>query len=657
MATEVEVRTKLKLDDEASKNLEKVKSGFDDVEDSAKEAASSVSDFAKNVAAIAVGTYLPNLVRGAVDLATNWFKTANAAHESQKALAGMLMVSQKLDFKTAHRGAEAFHREVLEASIDIGQSVDEMQAGFKDLVKSFGATESQMQSNLGLIKQTSAVANAWGMNAGVVTEEFIAIAKHGKISNSQFGSLVMQTGVFGKDITKVAEAMMRISPAKRFQLAAHALGLVTKQAAKAEPTFRDLATSASNAIVLFKEIIGAPVVKTILPVMKEWIERMKAAKPAIERLAKTLGKDMARWVKEAAEKVEKGFKYLETHGEEIKRDLKEAAAAVKEAFQTAYDAAKFIIKHKEAFFAMYAAAKIGPAVPGAIRGARAVPAMLGGAKGTLAFTAAVVGFGLAVDQFAQAQKEGAGVAEEQKDLTAKMARLAEIRERAKAGAGAWGGVRALTPSQRKEFETLKRESIELATELGQSSAAVGQAYESVWAMRKKTRDITVQLEKVVGAFDTMAEMRFMPHAEQLATQQKLVNQLSVVYMHAYKTQNVGLMKQVAVLLEGSKKAQEAFFTSSKMTAEGYRSLADKLTSEATDFRDMLKHLAGLAAPPPKPGKKPVAPGALTLNVDKMVIRQEFRDQDPDRVVMAFKRDIIRAATRRIQSRRATIFGF
>jgi hypothetical protein len=77
-------------------------------------------------------------------------------------------------------------------------------------------------------------------------------------------------------------------------------------------------------------------------------------------------------------------------------------------------------------------------------------------------------------------------------------------------------------------------------------------------------------------------------------------------------------------------------------------MAELLLGAGPQFAGFAGQLKGKTAAPPAP--KISMPGA------KITVNQNFRQQDPDRVAVVFKRDLARTVERRTSARYSGIFG-
>lgn len=192
-------------------------------------------------------------------------------------------------------------------------------------------------------------------------------------------------------------------------------------------------------------------------------------------------------------------------------------------------------------------------------------------------------------------------------------------------------------------------------------------------MAQKTLRIIAEREKVIAGIEKRI---------QVAEAQSNIGELVKAWNDAAATGNRQLMASAANTIMKSKDLAEKLKQSGLYIAGGIDSMANTLKEEMKAFRKDMAEVGvemgavqemGMAPgaaerlrksaarrkasrEAKKAARGAAAMGGTTVNVGKMEIHQEFRDQDPDRVVFLFKKDLVKQATRRIQSRRATPFG-
>jgi hypothetical protein len=669
MSTEVEIRVKLRLDSSAEKQANKVKHSFEGVHKAAEKTSSAIGSWATQTAAVVAGNYIPRIVSGFTNMVTETMSAANAAYDQEQALGGLYATMGDINksWETARMQAEQMRKSLRDMADDIGQAPQEVLQGYSLLIRNIGkGSDENFKKARVQTEQLTVLANVMGYNVEALAGEFGAMHKGVLRMRGPLVDILRQTGVFGDNIAQAVSEWRKLSDVQREAKLADALKKQADRIGKAAPTISDLMNTFKGMKEAFIEDLGAPVIRHLLPVMQDLKDRLKAAKPAIERLARTIGMDVARWVDDAAEKMREGFKYLKTHGHEIKADLKEAATWIKDAFQTAYKTAQYIIQNKGTFAAIYGGSKllgagggpmaVGQAIAGAGKGAAATGAgaavkgaagaggMVGfgaGLAGVAALTAAVVALGLAADQAAKLINETSDdKSEAEQDNYAKY------------------------EAARREFHSGNMaRARELATQVAGGSS-VHRAYAA--SLRNE----------IQAAMDANKALKEQIQGAAGATTVEGLKQLITAYNTAVDQNNVAMMQFAGKTLIASGFAVENF-SAAEMNltggidtlrtavgeyARGFKSemesikidlmLASTKAAEKAKAEDLARDLRAKADAARKAARGGGGGVSITINE----IKQEFRKADPDRIVVAFKKDIIRRASRRVQSKRATVFG-
>lgn len=673
MASDVDVRTRLKVDDQSTSTLKNVAKGYKDTAAAAESAKANAMGFAKQVAAVAIGNAIPGMIRGTANLATGWLKAANAAHDQEQALAGLYATMQELPWDESRRQAEGMRKQLLEMATEIGQAPDEVYRGYQKLLSFIGTkSDESFKKARAQTEQLTVLANVMGHNVESLAMEFGAMHDGVVRARGPLFQILKGTGVFGDNIAEAVTAWRKLTDEQRRAKLAEALDAQAKKINKALPTVSDLVNTFEGMKQLTIETIGEPVIKVLVPILKDLKDRMKEARPEIERMARLLGQQVGVWVKDAAKLVQDGFQYLKTHGAELKQDILDA-------FRFAKKVVTFIIDNKEAIAgllaAKYAAGAVGGvgavaqggmglgkalAGVGAVGGAGAGASALGGG-GAAAGGGAAVGAGAAAGALAAFAAAIAGV-----------------------GAAAWQGWELYEETWGSRSDA----ALNAAAKLKRASEALEQGNLVLardWAMKakegsekgaemaQKTLRIIAEREKVIAGIEKRI---------QVAESQSNIGELVKAWNDAAATGNRELMATAANTIMKSKELSDQLKQSGLYIAGGIDAMSNTLKEEMKAFRKDMAEVGvemgnvaeGMMAPgaaerlrksaerrkaareAKKAARGAAAMGGTSVNVGKMEIHQEFRDQDPDRVVFLFKKDLIKQATRRIQSRRATPFG-
>jgi hypothetical protein len=130
----------------------------------------------------------------------------------------------------------------------------------------------------------------------------------------------------------------------------------------------------------------------------------------------------------------------------------------------------------------------------------------------------------------------------------------------------------------------------------------------------------------------------------LTREAEVATQVQAMYAQASATNNQGMMQYLVNFISGNTAVQGALLQAGTSVGLSFEGLAAILAEKSKDFADKLLGAAG------KGGATPTAPKISMGGGNTFNIKQDFRDQDPDRIAIVFQRDIMRAALTPRQSR-------
>jgi hypothetical protein len=657
MGKETEVRTRLTLDGAGAEAfLARIRQGFSDVDDTREETQEGFGDLAKQTIAMAAAVNFMPAVHSVIDLGKSFFEAGVAAQEADQAVAGLISSVQGLPWEQARAQAVGFGDDLDEIALRTMQDMDDVAGAFTAITEVTGATAEGLAAATRQTEQMSIVANVLHKDATGLAREFAFMGEGVLKTKGQLFQLLQPTGIFGDNTKKAAEHWAKMTDESRTQALAFGLGKVSEQLRQAEPTIGDYLTTIDNLYNMTIEKVGEPLAKSLAPALEHVIAKMKIAVPQIEKFAEEMANDVGKWVMEAVDTIEEGFKYLKDHQQEI-RD------AVVEAYREAKAVVQWILDHKEEIAIAFGAKAIAPAVGqvgklgGALLNASAtgVPGLgLAGTGGGIAagaatmgaFAAAVIAFAAAVDQWQSLMSEtGGGKSEAEQDQAAREARLKQMIAAPDVQVSDTGSI--------KRFEELRKAYVDTALELGQNARAAGELADKAWNAHKAMRDIVGPVEEAAKMLDMFAEARSqgrIPDEQSLAQVDSLVQQTAASFTKALGTQATGAQQYIANLLLSSEGLRNAFLAGADLTGEGFDALAALVQDKSGEFAEQLRarsaEARGGAATQAAP--KIVMTGGQTFK-----IQQDFRNQDPDRVAMVFQRDLARSVTNLTQARTLT----
>jgi hypothetical protein len=413
----------------------------------------------------------------------------------------------------------------------------------------------------------------------------------------------------------------------------------------------DMVTSMKEAGKMLVEAFGMPLITELKPAFEEITKDIRGARVDVGQFARTLGRDVGQWVRDAAGLVQDGFEYIRTNADEIK-------AAIVSGFETAKAVVQWILDNRELIAIAFGARMAAPVIGAAGRAGAAVyragaaggagAGLMGAAGGATALGAFVVAIGsaaLAVEQFSLLLDDLQ--TEEMKDAQARKTALEKMAQ----DFTRWDA------AQEKHFDAMGKQFLEGADALGMSEAQARAFVKELDASRDAGRSMARQVEAAAMQIENIQaglEMGTWKDPEQAALNMQAATAfLGTAFQNAANAGNQGQMMYIANLLARSRDLQEAFLQSGTVTASGFEALAELVKGQADDF---AKRLRGEAEAREKGAAKPAAPQIRMSGGQTFHIKQDFRDQDPDRILIAFRQDMAAAATRRIQARGASPFG-
>jgi len=650
---QAEVSTKLTLDDQAHEALHKLKENFEGLREKVHEVGHEMMGMAKQAAAVAIGFQLSGAVETVKEFGEEVFHSAAHLAEQKKELAGAISMVEKGEssFDELSEKAEKLNEHFEQLGITTGNTKESMLDAF-EMIASRSTRSSEEVSGMvdkmavaskNLPGGLEAMSAAWrDLEMGIVRPKNALV------------QLMRQTGVVEGGAKKVAKALNAMMQGGKqedvFKLAETAVDRMAKRMKDAPLSFDQLLTSLRGTREAFFETMGAPMIAAVGPQLEHLKVYLAEHREEIERLAHTMGDKVGEWVKIAGAEIKEAFEYLETHADEISKALEDGAGAIK-------GAVSFLAEHRDLLLGLAAAQYVGkpalgmlPRGGGARRGLGAAAGKargaggLGGtggagaALGAGALVAAVGSWTLASDQMGKLEQESGmsfgRLIEHMNPFTesvdAAADRLANINAVVRKIGEDAQKVEATDQDMQHYIESLERSGA-AAVEAGDMTE---DAYRKVLAQANAQAEGHAKLANAMGGFEAASA-------------------------------NVMGAQGIAVGL-GMGKITSAFKTATEVNAKEADASARRILSANNALRialagatgsveDALKKLHGLAsggAEGPETKLPPINFGPTTMH-----IHQDFRNADPDKIALIFRKDIARSATNRITSRFSQTFGF
>lgn len=653
MSEKHEIAAKLSLDDEASEALHKVKEGFEGVREKVHEVGHEMVGMAKQAAAVAIGFQLDGAIESVKEFGHELVEGAVHLENQKKELAGLIALNEKGEssFEELSEKAGELNEKLEMVAIQTGTSKETMVDAFEEI--SARSTKSADEVT-DMVTKMSEAARVLPGGMATLTQGWKDLETGVIRARSPIVQLIRQTGVAqgsARDVAKALTDMVQHGDQKRaFELGEEAINRMSERAKKLPLTFDQLVESAKNVREMFFEAAGTPIIGAIGPEFEKFRQYLIANRAEIEHLAHTLGVRVGDWVKAAAEKLEVAFQYLNTHADEIMNAIESGA-------QSLEDAIKFVVDHKDlllAIFATYKGGQLAGGIAGALPGAGA---MAGKAVGSLMAQTGMSAGNAVLATGALAVVDVAVLSELEKQ-TEKLSKESGFSTGDTVGY-TLGGMLGMTA-------TLAEASDNMANFRAEVKAMNDPSRQSAEALRETYRQMQKFGDAMLngGASDAIrAEIQQMEQeaANKAAAAEELVamnKQLELTAVASYDSTFVGPQ------LELSKRFQLVFNTmaddnekaaldAARKILEGNDVLVEAIGGTGSSVEEALKKLKEAHSGAGNAGSKLPAInfGPTTFN-----IKQDFRNEDPDRIAVVFRRDVARQGASRVAAKTGVPYG-
>lgn len=694
MANETEVKAKLTLDDAASTTLGKIKQGFAAVDGAVDSTKNKFLDFAKQTAAVAIGANIGSVFEKGKAALTGAFEAAKQHDEQMrelaKTVAGMSTVNGRVEdlgkatnmttketweLKRAAKGATTDFQTGATTVYDrLSDIAREAQVARSSLVEAFAdAGKNTTRTNDQLVNLISQVANASrALPAPVkdVVAGFMEIEKNMISAGNPLIEMVKQANLFRGHNEQIALKLQSMGRQGMLNVMNKALKEMQERAKKMPLTLAEMGAQLSDMKSDVLKLVGGPMVGALTPAFRQFQKFIADNRGQIEMYARTLGTKIGVWITDAARLVKEGFQYLQAHADEIKKALKEGFDYAKAVFSWMLEhrggLAAGLVAVKGASLAGGAASGIAGAVGGIGEFAKGLAAANAAGIGPLAagsasaaksmgiFAVATAGVAATVWQFGEYLKETGGYlsaskGEKAKDFNAQMTAFKSMG----------GNFEDWDQGSRQRYAELKQRTLENAEALGMNTEAVSRQIDAEYERHQALAEAASGMVKARDAVDRFKGVDLGKLTEDqldqyYAAQANAGKAFTESFNQAVQTNNSAALNAAVEIIKGSKTLQASLLETGSAVGLSLEKLADVIGDKAGDFADKLRERA--EADKATSGAKP-PPTVMQFNGGQTFnIKQDFRDQDPDRVAVTLMRDMRSAAENRLQSRTALPFG-
>jgi hypothetical protein len=657
--SETVVGTKLKLTSEGQEALEHFKKGFEHIDEKVKDVTHDLVSMAKQAAAVAVGFQLSGMIDSVKEFGAELVEGAAHLENQNKELMGLISLTNKAPETMGElseaaamlgerlEGLALSSRVSKESLVDAFEMIASRTSGTADHVED--VVNEMAIASRALPGGMQTIAAGWrDIEAGIIRPKNALL------------QLMKQTGVVEGPLKKVAKSLsaMMVTPAgqeKVFAMAEEAIGRMSKKMKDAPPTFDQVLISLKNVREMAFESMGMPILRSLVPPLERVRLYLVGHREELVHLAQTMGTRVGEWVVKASELVKEGFEYVRTHADEIMRALQQGATAIK-------DAIAFMVAHRELLLGLAAAKFVGGPMLGKAGSIAAALPSIGGALGKAAGQGAPM-IGLAA---------GAGAAG-----------AAALGGAAAAAVGSWmladQQLGKLETESAMTFDQLIRHFVIGIDNLSKASDNIMNLQAAVRRLAAEEKNVEVAtadmehfIQTIERAGRTAVAAGDMTQAaydavlakanQQAETHAKAAAAFDDLNAAAGEALGIGGISAAAQAMQhvtsayhqASMENADAADKAARRILEANSNLVTALVGGPGTVEMALKKLQSLASGGDSDGVKlpPIQFGPNTIN-----IKQDFRDQDPDRVAIVFRRDVTRQAVQRIGARTGSAFGY
>lgn len=657
MSEKVEIRTELILAgvEKNNRDLAEMKAKFDQGDKARETAQKGFGEWAATASHLAnvLGVNLSSVVAKFRDMGGELLGMGASAESGDQAVAALIATAQGAKVTDAVEQAGMYGDALDEIAVRAGVAGDAVGGAFQAMLEVTGATEQGIVRATNQVTDLAIVSAKLGKNTEAIAREYSFMGEGVLKTKGQLFQLLQTTGIFGKDTKKAAEGWQALTEEKRAELLAQGLGQLASRMREMPPTFKQAQASFENMVRIGKEEFAQPLVEELSPAIEDATRELLAMRPEVADLGRALAKELAPDIRGGARAIKEALGWVRDHKAEIADDLREAAQHVRDAFG-------FVLAHKEEIALAFGAKTAMPVLkPAAGLVADVYGAGKGGAGGgfaglasggvgagvasVAALTAAVVALGLAADQTRKL------VSELQDTEDTRLGGMRRLQQLADAG-------------DVENVENAARTMAQLDEAAGRMTPQLRRFYETTvdGARRSKqmSEDAGEQLRKQIalGAAGSSNADAMRGGAAGGKTGEDVANYAmnqEAILLNAYNQAMQAGNKQMALMaaqtIASGALVGDAFLKTAKDVEGGFEAMADMLLASGGQFAGFASQLKGKSATPPPP--KIVMTGGQTFNV-----KQDFRDKDPDKIAVAFRRDVGRTVERRASARYSGPFG-
>jgi hypothetical protein len=632
----VDIKARLVLDDAASKSVELVRGGFERLDHSVEHVQHTVGAFVKTAASMALGFQFDHGIESLKEWGHEAMEAAKAAGEQTKEIAGMLAAQDQSgkSFDELRKDAKEYREKLEEMGIQAGVSSAATVDAFTDIAaRSSKPTEE-------VVKMTEQMMYAGKVvpgGLGAITDGYRMMEMGMIRAKNPLVMLIAQSHLMKGTAKEVASQLQKMAPEQAMKLADAAIGKMAERG-KAMPLkggamIQSIKDMAEQSMVGAGEALLKALSKPYALVREIFMEN----RGDLSNLYKAAGEGLGEAISWGVGQAKEGIDYVKTHSDEIKKDIKEGWDYAKKVFE-------FLLAHRKELMVGFAISKAAPLAASA---AGALPGMASGAFNLA--SGAIGALPNAIMGFVDASKSGVSATQQ---LSMGLGKLRTTMNSAVSANVAMAAAMAATYLAYDQFNKLLAENRMLVQSLG---SAIGSM---LGTMKYKTMDT---LENEAAARESLERQNRKMEEQTNDHRIRLLAQQSAALYELDPSGGQGTQGLVNAFNdaanasdEGAEKYAASLILNSGLTVDYLKKAGFGLAGGLEEFM----RIVGEGADPSKlkrflgeyDPKKMKVDQHVDFRGSKFEIHQDFRNEDPDRIALVFRRDILRAAEHRRVSR-------
>lgn len=669
MAEDTKLQAELVLKDATDQARASILGGLNQIRSEADRVSGTLAGMAKGAFTTALGFQLSGGIDGIKKFAGEIMDAAKEVGGQEKAIAAVISVSDKvgLTWDELRGKAKGIRTDLEDIATKWGASTAATTEAFESISARSGKSTDAV---LDLVDKMTLAGRGVKGGLGGISEGFAMMEAGAFRARNPIVQMIAQTGVLTGNAKQVAAQLTKMKPEDAIALGEKAIERMADKMKFVKPTFGEMLQSVKNIREELLAQMGTPLLGSLREPMKNILNYMKGHRVEMEAFARSAGDKIGKAASWGFEKFSEGAKYIESHSAEIRDALMEGWGYAKAVIDLIIRNRDLLKMGLEVYALSKGAGFVGHAVTGGLglmggpgtgkaliqsslaAGAPGLGIAGGGvAAGVATFgalAAAVVAAGWAAGQWLKVAKEHGELRGNQDTLKDSLEQLAK--------AGATEAVDKQVASMR-ELDEASKGRRPWFDWVGHLYAAATNADNTMGMADKEFNSYAARLHETAEN----ARLTYGQVVDQLSDLQgglgapedfeKNAAQIVDSYNFAQEQGSAAAIRYASDFMLRSGLTAQAIADAGLELAGGFEKFQEQFVGATESTATMLRSFMHGGSSGEVKAPQVNIGGGNTFN-----IKQDFRDSDPDRIVAIFRRDIVKAASARAQSRLGTPFG-